>query len=55
MNDLVEVKALSEQHNCPVSMMHFGLPDRKLQSLLTRKLEQLYEHFLLTSIERDEP
>ena len=51
-NDLVEVEALSEHHNCPVSMEHLGLSDNKLQSCLTRKLAQLHYYSLLASIKQ---
>ena len=53
-NDLVKVEALSEDHNCPVSIEHLGLSDNKLQSRLTRKLAQLQYYSLLASIKQSE-
>ena len=43
-NNLVEVEALSDQHNCLASLEHLGLSDRKLQSRLTRKLISTSKH-----------
>ena len=48
----MEVEGLSEHHNCPASIEHLGLLDRKLQNRLTRKLDQLHYYCLLASIKQ---
>ena len=49
-NEILEVQAISENHNCPTDLQHLGLSDRKLQRRLTRKIDQLQYHCLLANI-----